>query len=345
MKIYNERFNNALMHVSQKTPPIWFMRQAGRYHSHYQNLKKNYSFEDLCKNPELAAETALGPINDFDFDVAILFSDILFVLEALGMSLKYNPGPIFNSFINENNYKELNSPEDAINFMSFQRDALLATRDLLPSDKSLIGFVGGPWTVLSYGLGLNKGVKYKGNFSNSFVFKVLSKKIVPLIKNNIELQLKAGAEIIMIFDTDAKSISNEEDYKNYSDYLFKEIITKFPKKIGYYSKSPFDNKLFVEDLSSNESFLAGLGVDHHLSMSQWFKKIKSGFIQGNFNQRSMAKNHEDFKKDFDKYVDQLKIINEKDRLGWVCGLGHGILKETPEENVHYFIENIRKIFG
>ena len=59
----------------------------------------------------------------------------------------------------------------------------------------------------------------------------------------------------------------------------------------------------------------------------------------------MAKNHEDFKKDFDKYVDQLKIINEKDRLGWVCGLGHGILKETPEENVHYFIENIRKIFG
>ena len=73
-----------------------------------QVLNANYSFEDLCKNPELAAETALGPINDFDFDVAILFSDILFVLEALGMSLKYNPGPIFNSFINESNYKELN---------------------------------------------------------------------------------------------------------------------------------------------------------------------------------------------------------------------------------------------
>ena len=107
MKIYNERFNNALMHVSQKTPPIWFMRQAGRYHSHYQDLKKRYSFEDLCKNPELAAETALGPINDFDFDVAILFSDILFVLEALGMSLKYNPGPIFNSFINENNFSAI----------------------------------------------------------------------------------------------------------------------------------------------------------------------------------------------------------------------------------------------
>ena len=97
MKICNERFSNALEHIPQKTPPIWFMRQAGRYHSHYQNLKKNYTFEELCKNPDLAAETALGPINDFDFDVAILFSDILFVLEALGMSLKYDPGPIFGN--------------------------------------------------------------------------------------------------------------------------------------------------------------------------------------------------------------------------------------------------------
>ena len=74
----NLLFNNALKRVSQKTPPIWFMRQAGRYHSHYQNLKKDHSFEDLCKNPELAARTALGPIEDFDFDVSILFSDILF---------------------------------------------------------------------------------------------------------------------------------------------------------------------------------------------------------------------------------------------------------------------------
>ena len=152
MKICNERFSNALEHIPQKTPPIWFMRQAGRYHSHYQNLKKNYTFEELCKNPDLAAETALGPINDFDFDVAILFSDILFVLEALGMSLKYDPGPIFGNFIDENNYEELQSPENAIKEMSFQENALLATRDLLPDHKSLIGFVGGPWTVLSLSL-------------------------------------------------------------------------------------------------------------------------------------------------------------------------------------------------
>ena len=83
----NQKFLNALANVPQSTPPIWFMRQAGRYHSHYQNLKTKNSFEELCKSPTLAAETAMGPINSFDFDVAILFSDILFPLESLGMDL------------------------------------------------------------------------------------------------------------------------------------------------------------------------------------------------------------------------------------------------------------------
>jgi uroporphyrinogen decarboxylase len=110
----NLLFRNALNRIPQATPPIWFMRQAGRYHSHYQALKKNYTFEELCKNPKLAAETALGPINDFDFDVSILFSDILFPLEALGMGLKYDPGPIFSKFITPNNIKELISVDDAI---------------------------------------------------------------------------------------------------------------------------------------------------------------------------------------------------------------------------------------
>jgi len=345
MKIYNEKFNNALKHISQKTPPIWFMRQAGRYHSHYQNLKKNYSFEELCKNPELAADTALGPIDDFDFDVAILFSDILFPLEALGMSLRYDPGPIFKNYIDKNNYHELISPDEAIKKMKFQEEALLSTRDLLPNNKSLIGFVGGPWTVLSYGLGLNKGIKYKDNYSNVFVNKVLLEKIMPLIKYNISLQLNSGAELVMIFDTDAKSISDNENYRKYSELLYIELIKEFPKRIGYYSKAPFDNKFFVEKLNDENTSLAGLGVDHRLSITKWLKEINYGFIQGNFNQESMVKSHEEFKKDFAVYVDQLQNTNENDRAGWVCGLGHGILKETPEKNVHYFIENIRKIFS
>src|SRR6266849_1887954 len=102
------RFQNALARQPQPTPPIWLMRQAGRYHRHYQNLRRQHSFIDLCKQPELAAAVALGPVLDFDFDAAILFSDLLFPLEALGMGLQYTDrGPELSWRLDPNNVARL----------------------------------------------------------------------------------------------------------------------------------------------------------------------------------------------------------------------------------------------
>ena len=86
-------FQAALARSNDARPPVWFMRQAGRYHSHYQKLRAQHSFVDLCKRSQIAAEVTMGPVEDFDFDAAILFSDLLFPLEALGMPLRYTPGP------------------------------------------------------------------------------------------------------------------------------------------------------------------------------------------------------------------------------------------------------------
>src|SRR4030088_2817297 len=113
-QIGNARFQNALARREQATPPIWLMRQAGRYHRHYQALRQRYSFMDLCKRPELAAEVAHGPVMDFDFDAAILFSDLLFPLEALGMGLEYTDhGPQLGWNLNEKNLAQMNSIEYA----------------------------------------------------------------------------------------------------------------------------------------------------------------------------------------------------------------------------------------
>src|SRR6476661_317951 len=87
------RFQVTLQGKNESRPPVWMMRQAGRYHSHYQALRKKYSFIELCKKPEIACEATMGPIRDFDFDAAILFSDLLFPLEAMGMGLRYEEGP------------------------------------------------------------------------------------------------------------------------------------------------------------------------------------------------------------------------------------------------------------
>jgi len=152
----NILFQNALVRQKQNIPPIWFMRQAGRYHSHYRSLKEKYTFEQLCKSPELAAEVAYGPIKEFDFDVAILFSDILYVLEGLGLELKFDPGPKFSSYININNMKDYANIDQALDHLKFQSDAIKITRERISNSKSLIGFVGGPWTLVRYAFGKDK---------------------------------------------------------------------------------------------------------------------------------------------------------------------------------------------
>ena len=147
-QIGNARFQNALARRAQSVPPIWLMRQAGRYHKHYQALRQKHPFMDLCKQPELAAEVALGPVLDFDFDAAILFSDLLFPLEALGMGLEYTDrGPQLAWKLDRETFSQLRSVEEAWPHLLFQGEAVRATRARLPDDRSLIGFVGGPWTL------------------------------------------------------------------------------------------------------------------------------------------------------------------------------------------------------
>ena len=121
--IYNQSFHNALNRKEQIIPPIWLMRQAGRYHAHYQKLKEKYSFEELCLQPELSCEVTLGPIQDFDFDAAILFSDILFPLDFLGMGLTFNPGPQFQNHL-EIKHLENIEIERFNHFIKFQSESL-----------------------------------------------------------------------------------------------------------------------------------------------------------------------------------------------------------------------------
>src|SRR5256885_7931668 len=205
--IGNVRLQNALAGVPQRTPPIWLMRQAGRYHKHYQALRAKHSFVDLCKQPELAAEVALGPVMDFGFDAAILFSDLLFPLEALGMGLEYTDrGPQLGWNLNEDTVSRLRSIEDAWPHLLFQGEAMRVTRERLPSDRSLIGFVGGPWTLFVYAVeGSHKGSLIESKKLLS-LFPRFCETLVPLLVRNIELQLEGGAEVVMIFDTAAGGI-------------------------------------------------------------------------------------------------------------------------------------------
>jgi len=225
-QIGNARFQNALARRPQSVPPIWLMRQAGRYHKHYQALRASHSFMDLCKQPELAAEVALGPVLDFGFDAAILFSDLLFPLAALGMGLEYkDSGPQLGWKLNAQSISQLRDIDDAWPHLQFQGDAVRATRERLPDDRSLIGFVGGPWTLFVYAV---EGT-HKGSLSDSkqllSLFPRFCEIIVPLLERNIQLQLDNGAEVVMAKSGEPSPKKPEEVSSSFFEKWSKPFVT------------------------------------------------------------------------------------------------------------------------
>ena len=340
--IKNNKFEKAINCQEQNIPPIWFMRQAGRYHNHYQNLRKSYTFEDLCKNPELAMLTAMGPIEEFDFDVAILFSDILFPLESLGLDLKYIPGPTFNEKIQPKHIKNLKSNLEIAKDLQFQSDALMLTRKELSQDKSLVGFVGGPWTLLSFGAGIKKEPFVNNVDKNKFFEEALYDVLIPILKESIKSQLNSGAEIVYVFDTNAVQLEKNYFTDKYLLKLKKELFIPFKKRVAYFTKHRAVNE--IDDIN-NQFSLAGHVYNSPNDLTKRLASTRTGFIQGNFAPESLRKEHSVFLHDYSLFKKQMLSMTKKERAGWICSLNHGILPKTPERNVKYFIEDIRSSFG
>jgi uroporphyrinogen decarboxylase len=314
------------------------MRQAGRYHNHYQALRDKYSFMDLCKRPELAAEVARGPVLDFDFDAAILFSDLLFPLEALGMGLEYTDrGPQLEWKLSENTISQLRSVEDAWPNLLFQGDAARATRELLPGDRSLIGFVGGPWTLFVYAVeGTHKGALTESKKLME-LYPEFCETLIPLLARNIEMQLSNGAELVMIFDTAAGELAPDIFETEVVPQL-EALSTQNGARSGYYSKGTqpahLRHALFTDGF-------AGIGVDHRWELREAFARFPNGFVQGNFDQALLLCDRDELKRRLLRYLEPL--VNHS-RDGWVCGLGHGVLPGTPEDNVKLFVDTVREAF-
>ena len=320
-------FTNALNRVDQSCPPIWMMRQAGRYQSSYMAMKEEWSFEQMCKLPRLAAQTAMLPIDEFDFDVAILFSDILFHLEGLGLPLKFDPGPKFEWNLDEDNWVDHTNTVEAGNFLKFQKKAIQATRESLKHNKSLVGFVGGPWTLLNYAIGDEE-------VSLEFKHMYLQKVIVPLLQYSIKDQLEAGADAVMIFDSGLSNIS-----KSFFDNEYCVLLKQLADigNTAYYSRTlPYNSLNKVISLN-----FAGIGVDSSVDINKTLKKVTNGFVQGNFDEKLLLIESETILKyEIQKWLDTIE-----DTTGWVCGLGHGIIKTTPTKNVRLFIETVRTHFS
>jgi len=277
-------FNDVLNNVFHTQPPIWLMRQAGRYHGHYQSLKKNYTFEQLCKDPELSCETAMGPMNDFGFDAAILFSDILFPLEAVGIPLSFNPAPQLGFLLRSKDDLQRLAPA-VEGYFDFQRQALSLLRAKLPEVSGLIGFVGGPLTLYAFAL----WGTMKGDACREIVFDALYSGfmdlIIPVIADSIELQVASDPDVMAILDTSV-GLLNPSDFKTYYVPVLQKLFAELERRkidvpYMYYGKG-IDADIWK--IIADESLpIRVLGIDASHSLPQVLREWGRHFIiQGNF---------------------------------------------------------------
>ena len=328
--------------INKKTcKSIWFMRQAGRYLPEFREIRsKNKNFINLCLNSELSSQITLQPVERFNLDSAIIFSDILLVPYALGQSVDFvkDEGPKLNNFNfeqfmsnNEKNFsKKLNPIYKAIEI----------TRKKLNKEKSLISFVGAPWTLLIYMLNLKKNkfeldskkLSYDNTRTNQ-IFKELVKYLCIHIKN----QINAGADVVQIFDSWAGLIPP----KSFEIYCLRpnaEII-KFCKK----NKIPsicFPKGIKKEYENFNKFVKPdGLNLDAEIDPIWAKKKLTNVVLQGGLDPKMLLKSDESLLEAATKYIQTFKDIP------YVFNLGHGLLPETDPDKVNKLIKFYRNFNG
>ncbi|WPX98719.1 Uroporphyrinogen decarboxylase [Candidatus Megaera polyxenophila] len=320
--------------------PIWFMRQAGRYLHEYMEIRKDSSdFLELCYDSEKAKKVTLQPIDRFDFDAAIIFSDILVLPHALGwkVAFKKGEGPILQKFETDKDLLYINNDFDKkINCIY---DTVNKVRLSLDKNKSLIGFAGSPWTVASYMLE-GKG-KQDFSVSKNFLYnnKKLALQLIDIItEKTIEYllgQINAGVDIIQLFDSWAGILSGEE----YEDFVIKptkKIVSLVKRKypslpiIGFPRGSGY---LYQEYIDQTD--IDAIGVDQFVPINTMKKWQENIIVQGNFDPVLLLGKKEIIEK---KANDILTCLDSKN---FIFNLGHGILPNTPVENVQFLVNYVR----
>jgi uroporphyrinogen decarboxylase len=339
----------ALARRNGARPPVWFMRQAGRYHSHYQALRARHEFIALCKQPELATEVTMGPIDDFGFDAAILFSDLLFPLEAMGMGLRYEPGPKLDWYLRSiADLPRLRGGIAAANDMEFQAEAIRLLRPRLGAARALIGFVGGPFTLYAYAVaGSHEGFTRQGLLGlEDGLYEGFCERLVDLLAGNMVLQARAGADCVALFDTAAGALDAAQ-FARHAVGPLAQVVARFraacpDTPLIYYSRDTGpEHWRALEPLP-----IQCLGIDWRHDLAATLRaQTPRWCVQGNLDPEWLHLPAPELERRVRKVFGNVLELPQSARSSWVCGLGHGVLQHTPEENVRLVLKIEREMFA
>jgi len=323
-----------------KRPPVWMMRQAGRFMPQYWEIKNKYSFLEMCKTPEIAADVTMLPVDLLDVDAAILFSDILVTAEAMGGDLSFTQG-IGPRFVNPvRTVEDIEKLETEVSHkLQYVADAIKVIQQRLNRKIPLIGFAGAPFTVMSYLVegGSSKDFKLTKLMLHNepeLAHRLLA-KIATVTADYLNLQIAAGVNAVQIFDSWAQALS-WDDYTEFSHRYITEIISNLNRKdipvISFCKGSSVFAPLMAE---ANPDVIS---LDWNVDLLDMKKRLpKTVAVQGNLDPHILYADKKVIKERIHHLFERMRGEN-----GFIFNLGHGIMPDIPFDNVKYAVEVIKE---
>ena len=346
-ELKNDRFLRALLREPVDVTPVWMMRQAGRYLPEYRATRtKAGSFLDLCKNPELACEVTLQPLERFELDAAILFSDILTIPDAMGLGLYFaeGEGPNFRHPVQDKAAVDKLFVPDVETELKYVMDAVRTIRKALDGRVPLIGFSGSPWTLATYmveGSGSKdfakvKGMLYDDPASMHKLLDITAKTVI----NYLNAQIAAGAQAVMIFDTWGGALTTR-DYKTFSLHYMQQIIADLTREhdgrkvpVILFSKGGCQ---WLEDQANSGADALGLDwtLDIGLARARVGDKVA---LQGNMDPTVLYASAERIRQEV-AYI----LQSYGKGSGHVFNLGHGIHQHVDPDHAKAFVDAVHEL--
>jgi uroporphyrinogen decarboxylase len=363
--IGSDRFLKACRREPVDRTPLWFMRQAGRYMPEYRALRARHGFLEMVKTPELAAEVTLQPIYAFELDAAIIYADILPPLEGMGLQLTYEQGegPVIHNPLRTHADVAALAEPDPRETVGYTLDAIRLVQHELGGRVPLIGFSGAPFTLASYAIEGGGSREYRRTkrmmYSEPATWHLLMQKLAQLVGDYALAQLAAGADAIQLFDSWAGALA-PNDYAEYVLPYVQQVIATIKNKeqrtknkgpenlYGEPSVAAIDNRPPVIYFGTDTAGLLGLlrqsgadviGVDWRIALDDAWAQLGPGVaIQGNLDPHALFAPWPEIER---RATD---ILNRAaGRPGHIFNLGHGILTETPVENVARLAEFVHSV--
>lgn len=344
MSLHNDRFLRALKRQPVDRTPVWMMRQAGRYLPEYRASRaKAGGFMDLCRNPELCCEVTLQPLARYGLDAAILFSDILTVPDAMGLGLRFveGEGPVFDKPVRDAAAIHALGIPDPEAELRYVMDAVRTIKSALAGSVPLIGFAGSPWTLATYmveGASSREFATIKAlMFDEPETLDTLLRKLSDAVSLYLEAQIKAGADVVMVFDTWGGALS-PTTYARFSLAPMQRIVAHLKKvapqvPVILFTKNGGQHLEAMADTGCD-----ALGVDWTTELSVARARVGHRVaLQGNLDPLCLLARPDRIREEVQRVLASFGA-----GTGHVFNLGHGILQQTPPEHAAAMIDAVRE---